>query len=147
MSAPRRGIENFASIAACAAILTTSFLGHWLHHLQHDVCAHECSHSAHSSIPTPSHHHTCEHSHRCPRSDDRDGSKRDHQSPAAPHDHNSCSICYVIGQAIASPILTAAPTVTEPLFEQLRTESESSAPASRCIQIARGPPASLKGCC
>ena len=141
MSAPRPGIEYFARIAACAALLTTSFLGQWLHHLQHNVCGHECSQSAHSCYPQHTHRHSCEHSHSCSHSIDHEKTTPDHNSPAVPHDHNSCNICYVIGQAIANPVLTTAPIVTEPLFEQLRTESEFSAPASRCIPIARGPPA------
>lgn len=147
MTSLRPGIEYFARIAACAALLTTSFLGQWLHHLQYDVCRHECSQPTHSCLPTHAHRHCTEHSHRISHPVDQETAQHDHDSPAMPHDHHSCSICYVIGQAVSNPVRATAPTKTEPLFERLQTESEFAAAASCCIPIARGPPAGCAGRC
>ena len=143
----RSGMEYFARIVACAALLTTSFLGQWLHHLEHDVCGYEYSRSKHSCLPTHTHNHDSEHPDSAPHGVDRETPAHDHDSPAVPHDHHTCSICYVIGQAVSNPVLIAAPTLTEPLFEQVQSESEFAASASCCIPIARGPPASLSGRC
>ena len=61
---------------------------------------------------------------------DGENSTYNHDLPAAPHDHNSCSICYVIGQAVSNLVLTSALEVTEPLFEQSLAHSERAAPAA-----------------
>lgn len=138
MQSLRPGIEYFARIAACAALLTTSLFGQWLHH--------QAYHNGHeqgvnSSCSARLNCHSCGHLHSNPPQA-VDGKPSDEQnSPAAPHDHNSCGICYVIGQAVSNPVTVVAPTSVEPLFEQQRTESEDAAPASCCLPIARGPPA------
>lgn len=143
----RLGIECFVRIAACAALLTTSLLGQWLHHLDHHLSHQKCSNSA--NFPQPPHCYTCqcEHSNKISHSNDNKFPEHEHDSPAVPHDHGSCSICYVISQAVSNPVLTAGLTVSEPLFQQLQTESEFAAPASCCTPIARGPPAGLPGRC
>ena len=134
----RPGIEYFARIAACAALLTTSLFGQWLHHQAYH---NEIEQSANSSCSSHSHCHSCGHS-PSSRPQSNDGKPSGEQnSPAAPHDHNSCGICYVIDQCVSDPVTVVAPTAIEPLFEPRGTESEDTAPASCCLPIARGPPA------
>ena len=134
----RPRIEYFARIAACAALLATSLFGQWLHHKAYH---NENGQAVNSSCASHSHCHSCEHSHSNSSQTDDGKSSHKQNSPAAPHDHNSCGICYVIGQAVSDPLTVVAPTSVEPLFEQQRTESEDAAPASCCLPIARGPPA------
>lgn len=96
----RSGMEYFARIVAGATLLTTSFLGQWLHHLEHDVCGHECSLSTHSCLPTHTYNHDPEHSVSTSQQVVHETPAHDHDTPAVPHDHHTCSICYVIGQAV-----------------------------------------------
>jgi len=71
----------------------------------------------------------------------------DRDLPAAPNDHNSCSICYLIGQAVSNLALTLALEVTASLFEQSLADSELAAPAVCCTPIAQDPPACRTACC
>ena len=132
--------DYIARIAASVALLITSCLGQWLHHLEHHSVDQHCSGPGDSPHLSHSHKHACGHVHH--RSHVADGREAEHdpQSPAAPHDHRSCSICCVIAQVATSPVVNSAPAATEPFFEQRLVESEAAAPAAHCTPIARGPP-------
>lgn len=138
MRPQRSGIEYFARIAACAALLTTSFFGQWLHHLAFHNENEQGINSACSAQP---HSHSCGHSHSKHALTNEGPRSEDQKSPAAPHDHNSCGICYVIAQAASDPVTVMAPTSVEPLFELHVTASEFASHAECCTPIARGPPA------
>lgn len=132
------GIEYFARIAACAAILTTSLAGQWLHHLAYH---NESQQGAIPSCPSHSHDNACGHLHRH-STEAADGKKsKDQNSPAAPHDHNFCGVCHLLGQAVSSPVSVVALISVEPLFEQQRTDGEDASHVACCTPIARGPPA------
>ena len=134
----RPEIECFARIAACAAILTTSLFGQWLHyHAYHS----ENGQVASSSCPSQSPCHACGHSHSKPAKANDEKPTEDQKSPAVPHDHNSCAICYVIGQAVSNRVIVVLPTSVEPLFEKYVVLSEFAIHALRCTATARGPPA------
>ncbi len=133
----RLGIDYFARIAACAALLTTSLIGQWLHNHAHHLDDHHCSQSEQSAHANST---SCGHSHSIPVPVDHGGSKGHHDSPAVPHDHDSCSICYVISQAFAESLLATGPIASEPLFESRQIVSEIAVRDAKCTPIARGPP-------
>jgi len=142
----RSRIGSFARIAACAALLTTTLFGQWLHNLQDHCAGHRGCESANLQHAAHCHHHSCGHEHRPSRADEYANDGKREAPPLAPHDHSSCVICGVLAQLVTSSKVAVAPAVTEPLFEHRQPENEFAAPVSRCSPVARGPPAEWVAC-